>query len=217
MPRIMLSTLAFMAMAVFFCSPAARAYDPAELLGGWQCLQAEEGVLYRFECGEDGVFLLQVFSAEAARYRLDRKNNRLGIVEPAWDEESAEYVEWVDFNIKRDVLTISQDEMVLEFDRVWKPEEMKNALAGRWVLRLEAGDGMWEEGVSQEFALQFNNDGSASVQELGEELTGGFQVADDGTISLELEDETGTAVYDGEAGTLTVTIDGESHVFTRLV
>ena len=216
MSRILSVVCLLVFTVTIFTAGPARAVDPAAVLGTWECMDADEGMLISMELGEDGLCYLDIYDYEPGVYEIDKKNNRVGVKE-AGDE--GDY-EWVSYQVKGNKLVItegSDDEFTMEFTRVWKPTPAKNNLAGRWsmVIPDEFADEHDVDYVPEEFIIQFNNDGTAAMIEYDEGLVGEFTANSDGTVDILVEGEVGAGEYNAAKDTLAVDIDGEVYYFNR--
>jgi len=214
MLRMLITGFAVVAVAVAILPAPAQAADIDDIVGLWECLDTEEAVWLLLDCGEDWMFFLDIYDIEDGTYEIDKKNKLVGVRENYPDAE----IEWVSYQVKGDYLKIFEDGdegMVMEFERIWKPEKTKNKLVGLWQIFLD--DEMIEMGVSaDEFMLQFDNDGTALMFEKDEALLGEIDIDGNGAFEFIIEDDIATGEYDLEFDALTLWVDGDGYIFTRV-
>jgi len=195
----------------------AYAQSAEELNGKWIETSEEAGEIYYAEFGGDGRVAIDIFDVQYGFYVYDEKKHRLTILSGEDDRENIDADNWADIRVQGSKLTITKDEQKVVLDRVDRPEEAVTALVGRWQVNGEqSSPEIVGEDREVRMFMTFNNDGSASYEELEEALRGTYVVdAEQGTIEITINDDTESGTYKIENGKLTLNVADETHVFTR--
>jgi hypothetical protein len=197
---------------------AAGAQDAGAINGNWVASDTEAGEIYYAAFDGEGRVTIDIFSVQYGYFVYDEQQHRLAIVEEEDEREAVEDDTWVGVRIQGDRLTVTaDDEESVVLDRVSHPAKPVSALVGRWRVNAEQSS---PEVVGEERELQmfmtFNNDGTASYEELQESLKGAFKLdPQKGSIELSINEETELGTYQIAGDQLTISFADETHVFTR--
>ena len=182
-------------LPVVFAS-ASFAQSASAVIGTWETYDAEKEELVRLDLGEDGVVNIEVVNIDYGFLLLDEENHRMAIYQDEEDLEDPDRMDWVDYRVQGNKLTImAEPEENVVLNRIDRPEKANNALIGSWMLDIEESTMEFDETESQ-MVITFYNDGRASYQELDEVMTGTFFVdAEMGAITFTLDDDVEEGTY----------------------
>lgn len=204
--------------ATVLSATMAWAQGADAILGTWEELSEERGEFVRADFGEDGMVTIEVFDCELGFYLLDEEQHLIAIYETEKERENLSDDDWVSYKVQGERLTVSAGpEETVVFRLVERPEKTKSAIVGRWELDIKATDSEWVGEQEPQMLLSFNNDGTGSYMQLDELIEGSFMVDPEmGTIELTMQDVAETGSYTIEGDTLTIVVDEDTHVFTRV-
>jgi hypothetical protein len=195
----------------------AQGQGDEKLDGRWIETSEEAGEIYYAEF-DGGRIAIDIFDVQFGFFSYDEKQHRLAIVEEEGDRDSVGADDWVQIQIRGNKLTVSQEENHVVLDRVSRPEEADSTLVGRWQVNAEeSSPEIVGDDRDAQMYMSFNNDGSASYEQLLETLNGTI-VADpeQGTIEITINDNTESGTYSFKDGKLHLSFADENHVFERL-
>lgn len=215
--RELLVTTTALLLLTLLGATAAGAQGSGALAGKWVETSEEAGEIYYAEFGGDGQISLDIYDVQYGQYIYDEKNHRLTVIDEDQDRDDIDDDSWVQVAVQGDKLTFTHGEDSVVFDRITHPEKPQSALVGRWEVNAEESS---REAVGDDpdfrMFMTFNNDGSASYEELDEALKGTFTVdPEQGTIELTINDDTEPGTYKVEDGKLTLSFADETHVFDK--
>ncbi|MBN2082391.1 hypothetical protein JW859_09320 [bacterium] len=195
-------------LALPFCAHAAA----DDIIGAWECLDKDAGQFINIEFGEDGVFYIDMFKVEYGRYKINEKRHQVAVIENGRDEQT-----WVAYEFIEGALALAEGSERVLFDPVDAPSEPANELVGRWSMQEQ----VYEDEVivpAGGLFFEFGNDMSFMLAELDETLEGTYFIDPrTGTFTGTVEGDEQSGNYEIAGDTLSLTVDGETKVFDRVI
>lgn len=212
-----MTRLAIIVIALLvFSAVACWADDYDEILGYWESYDSDSSEVHRIEFGEDGFFYAAAYDYELGYYLVDLEAQEIGFYE---EDEVDEDAFWMPYELEDDILTLVDEDEVVQFFWMYGPEEPENEIVGYWMMMLPEED--LEDMDVPLIYIDFQGDGTGIMEELSEEFMGAFDIDPElGAMELTIdegeEEETMAGEYEFIDGLLVISIDGEEKIFERI-
>ncbi len=199
-----------------FGAATCWADDYDEIIGYWESYDVDNSEVYRIEFGEDGFFYAAVYNYELGYYLVDLEAQEIGFYE---EDEVDEDAFWMPYELEDDILTLVDEDEVVQFFWMYGPEEPENEIVGYWMMMLPEED--LEDMDVPLIYIDFQGDGTGIMEELSEEFMGAFDIDPElGAMELTIdegeEEETMAGKYEFIDGLLFISIDDEAKTFARI-